>query len=325
MARRRSMLALAGALLVSAMFVGIGVGPAHAQTDPDDPAPRAEAGQARDEDARARENDDRQPAAAGPGDRPASAGPAHGEPGHVHGAGPAHGEPGHVHGGGPEASGAAPAAGATHAAPGHATPGAAALNDGSTTVAAFFWLFALMTVGGAVFVISRRNLISAVMGMVGTFFAIAAVFTMLYAHFLAAIQVLVYAGAIMVLFVFVIMIMNKPEDDPWGRVGRLGNLVAVGLVAYLAWRMSLVLWNVPVTPDMVLPPPDVMVSYGTLEKPVGFGTTQAIGDSLFHEYLFPFEAVSLVLLIAVIGALAVARPHEKTPGPTSVPGSSPSA
>jgi NADH-quinone oxidoreductase subunit J len=218
-------------------------------------------------------------------------------------AGPAHGEPGHAHG---------------------ATPGAPALNDGSGMAAAFFWLFALMMVGGSVFVISRRNLISAVMGMVGTFFAIAAVFTMLYAHFLAAIQVLVYAGAIMVLFVFVIMIMNKPEDDPWGRVGRLGNVVAVGLIAYLLWRMSLVLWHVPVSPDMVMPPPDVMVSYGTVEKPVGFGTTQAIGDSLFHEYLFPFEAVSLVLLIAVIGALAVARPHEKTPGATSS-GSSPSA
>jgi NADH:ubiquinone oxidoreductase subunit 6 (subunit J) len=89
--------------------------------------------------------------------------------------------------------------------------------------------------------------------------------------------------------------------------------------------MSLVLWHVPVTPDMVLPPPDVMISYGTVEQPAGFGTTKAIGDSLFHEYLFPFEAVSLVLLIAVIGALAVARPHEKQPGATSASGPAPAA
>jgi NADH-quinone oxidoreductase subunit J len=329
MARRiATMPAAVSALLVSIIFVGdfagvfVGVfgggGPAWAQTDPDDQAPPAEEG-------RARVTQDRAPAgvppgdrAAGvpPGDRAAGVPPAHGEPGHVHGTEPAGAAP---------VTGTAPAAGVgpVHGAPaaqgahGAATPGAAALNDGSATAAAFFWLFALMTVGGSVFVISRRNLISAVMGMVGTFFAIAAVFTMLYAHFLAAIQVLVYAGAIMVLFVFVIMILNKPEDDPWGRVGRLGNFVAVGLVAYLLWRMSLVLWNVPVSPDMVLPPPDVMISYGTVEEAVGFGTTQAIGDSLFHEYLFPFEAVSLVLLIAVIGALAVARPHEKTPGPTS--------
>lgn len=351
MARRTSMIAIA--LLVSAASVGFivglgGAGPAWAQSDPDDQAPPAEAGQARDEEGRVKANEDRDPtgggpgpgqpaaspgnraAGAAPGDRAAGVPPAHGEPGHVHGAAPgnraagvppAHGEPGHVHGAGE----AAPAAGATGHAGGRAqgntetghgaaTPGAAALNDGNATAAVFFWLFALMTVGGSVFVISRRNLISAVMGMVGTFFAIAAVFTMLYAHFLAAIQVLVYAGAIMVLFVFVIMILNKPEDDPWGRVGRLGNVVAVGLVGYLLWRMSLVLWNVPVTAEMIAPPPDVMISYGTVEKAVEFGTTQAIGDSLFHEYLFPFEAVSLVLLIAVIGALAVARPHEKQPG-----------
>src|SRR5690606_17287586 len=85
----------------------------------------------------------------------------------------------------------------------------------STAEAIFFWLFALATVGGAVFVITRRNLISAVMGMVGTFFGIAALYASLYAGFLAAIQVLVYAGAIMVLFVFVIMILNRQEDEPW--------------------------------------------------------------------------------------------------------------
>jgi NADH-quinone oxidoreductase subunit J len=202
---------------------------------------------------------------------------------------------------------------------GAATPGdtAGSLSEDSPAAAVFFWLFSLMMVGGSVFVITRRNLISAVMGMVGTFFAIAAVFTMLYAHFLSAIQVLVYAGAIMVLFVFVIMIMNKPEDHPWGRVGTFGNAAAVALVLYLLLRMGTVLWNVPVEPRMVAPPPQVAISHGTVEEMVDFGTTKAIGDSLFHEYLFPFEAVSLVLLIAVVGALAVARPHEKSPAATN--------
>jgi len=211
----------------------------------------------------------------------------------------------------------------TDAAPG-ATPGAT-LTDSSPGAALFFWVFALMTVAGSVFVITRRNLISAVMGMVGTFFAIAAVFTMLYAHFLSAIQVLVYAGAIMVLFVFVIMIMNKPEDHPWGRVGTFGNIAAVALVLYLLVRMGTVLWNVPVEPRMVAPPPQVAISHGTVEEMVDFGTTKAIGDSLFHEYLFPFEAVSLVLLIAVIGALAVARPHEKSPAAPTASTPSPNA
>ena len=66
-----------------------------------------------------------------------------------------------------------------------------------------FWLFSAGTLGGALFVITRRNMIAAVMGMVGTFFALAGLYLMLYASFLAVIQVLVYAGAIMVLFVFV--------------------------------------------------------------------------------------------------------------------------
>ena len=200
---------------------------------------------------------------------------------------------------------------------GAAAAGEPSLTEGSTAAAVFFWLFALMMVGGSVFVITRRNLISAVMGMVGTFFAIAAVFAMLYAHFLSAIQVLVYAGAIMVLFVFVIMIMNKPEDHPWGRVGTFGNIASAALIAYLVYRIGIVLWNVPVEPRMMAPPPQVAISHGTVEEMVEFGTTKAIGDSLFHEYLFPFEAVSLVLLIAVVGALAVARPHEKSPPATA--------
>ena len=80
------------------------------------------------------------------------------------------------------------------------------------------------------FVITRRNLIAAVMGMVGSFLGIAAVYMMLYANFLAVLQMLVYAGAIMVLFVFVIMILNRPEDEPIAPTGRAGQ--AVGSVAH---------------------------------------------------------------------------------------------
>jgi NADH-quinone oxidoreductase subunit J len=140
------------------------------------------------------------------------------------------------------------------------------------------------------------------MGMVGTFFAIAATYAMLYAKFLAAIQVLVYAGAIMVLFVFVIMILNKPEAEPWGLEGIPGKLLAgIGLL-YLFIRLSLTLWSVK-------PPDEALV------PPIGdFGSTKALGTTLFTDYLFPFEAVSLVLLIAVVGAVAIARPHESGRG-----------
>jgi NADH-quinone oxidoreductase subunit J len=184
----------------------------------------------------------------------------------------------------------------------------------STGAAVMFWLFALMTVAGSDFVITRRNLISAVMGMVGTFFGIAAVYAMLYAQFLTVIQVLVYAGAIMVLFVFVIMILNKPETEPWSTTNLPGKIAIGLLLLYLLIRLGLVLWAIEPPPEaMEAPAPVKIVGAGGVEE-VGFGSTKALGHTLFREYLFPFEAVSLVLLIAVVGAIAVARPHESRPG-----------
>ena len=92
-------------------------------------------------------------------------------------------------------------------------------------MALLFWVFALASVAGALFVVTRKNLIAAVMGMVGSFLGIAAIYMMLYAQFLAVIQMLVYAGAIMVLFVFVVMILNRPEDEPVAPAGRAGQVL----------------------------------------------------------------------------------------------------
>jgi NADH-quinone oxidoreductase subunit J len=181
---------------------------------------------------------------------------------------------------------------------------------GSYGTALIFWLFALLMVAGSIFVITRRNLITAVMGMVGTFFAIAAVYAMLYAHFLTAIQVLVYAGAIMVLFVFVIMILNKPETQPWSVTNLPGKVVIMAVLGYLLLRFILVLWNIEVPDGAIQAPADIVLASG---ESVEFGSTKALGHTLFRDYLFPFEAVSLVLLIAIVGAIAVARPHERRP------------
>ena len=178
----------------------------------------------------------------------------------------------------------------------------------SRPMAILFWMFAAMCVGGTLFVITRRNLVSAVMGMVGTFFAVAAVYTMLFAHFLAIIQVLVYAGAIMVLFVFVIMILNRPEDEPWSATsprGILGKLVGGAALLYLFVRLGQVLWSVqPSNPAAGLAP-------GKTLDGADWGSTRAVGEYLFDKYLFPFEAVSIVLLVAVVGAISVARPYDK--------------
>jgi NADH-quinone oxidoreductase subunit J len=174
----------------------------------------------------------------------------------------------------------------------------------SKGVAILFWLFAAGCIGGSIFVITRRNLIAAVMGMVGTFFAIAAVYAMLNAHFLAIIQILVYAGAIMVLFVFVVMILNRPEEEPWGMVGLPGKALAGVAMLYLLYRLVSVLWSVQPAPGhAMLPGPDV---HGA-----PWGTTAAVGSVLFTDYLFPFEAISILLLIAVVGAIAIAHPLHK--------------
>jgi len=199
--------------------------------------------------------------------------------------------------------------------------------ENSRLAALFFWIFAGMTIVGSLFVITRRNLIAAVMGMVGTFFALAGLYAMLYAHFLAAIQVLVYAGAIMVLFVFVVMILNRPEDEPWALQGLLGKALAGLAIAYLVARLSGVLWGIKDQPhaEMAAPSPqpvEVVVKGGAAEHPGkappredAFGSTRSVGKVLFSEYLFPFEAVSLVLLVAVVGGIAVARPHQREDGP----------
>jgi NADH-quinone oxidoreductase subunit J len=194
---------------------------------------------------------------------------------------------------------AAPAADADAAPGSDATAGHL---GNSKITAVMFWLFALLCVGGSVFVITRRNMISATMGLVGTFFAIAAVYVMLYAHFIAAIQVLVYAGAVMVLFVFVVMILNREEDEPWALHGLIGKGAAIVAMVYLLARVGQVLWRVRESAPAAM----AQAQSGGHE----FGTTKALGHTLFHSYLFPFEAVSLVLLIAVVGAIAVARPKE---------------
>ncbi|MBP6835748.1 MAG: NADH-quinone oxidoreductase subunit J [Kofleriaceae bacterium] len=190
------------------------------------------------------------------------------------------------------------------------------VESNSKLMALVFWLFALGTIGGAIFVITRRNLIAAVMGMVGTFLGIAAAYMLLYASFLAVMQMLVYAGAIMVLFVFVVMILNKPEDEPRTHaVGIFGKgLAGVGL-AYLALRLVLTVWNVsPPNPKLatMAPPPVVVMQQDKQGQPVKisheWGSTKAVGTRLFGDYLFPFEAISILLLIAVVGAIAVARP-----------------
>jgi len=182
-------------------------------------------------------------------------------------------------------------------------------------LALLFWAFAAASVGGALFVISRRNLIAAVMGMVGSFLGISAIYMMLYAHFLSVIQMLVYAGAIMVLFVFVIMILNRPEDEPVAPSGRLGQVIGGAAIVYLVGRLIMMLINVrPPNPAVAsAAPPPLPAPLPSLEKH-DWGSLKAVGTDLFGPGLFPFEAISILLLVAVVGAIAIARPLGKDDG-----------
>ncbi len=177
-----------------------------------------------------------------------------------------------------------------------------------TGMALLFWAFAAAAIFGALFVVTRKNLIAAVMGMVGSFLGIAAIYMMLFANFLAVVQMLVYAGAIMVLFVFVIMVLNRPEDEPVAPTGRAGLAIGGIAILYLVGRLIMLLIHVKVPKALVN-----VANEAPKLTPAGhdFGSVKAVGWDLFGPGLFPFEAISILLLVAVVGAIAIARPLSK--------------
>jgi len=154
-----------------------------------------------------------------------------------------------------------------------------------------FILFGAIAVCGAIMVVTRKHPMASALYLILTLFAVAALFVLRQAHFLAAIQVIIYAGAVVVLFVFVIMLINVPEDRlPVERattVRVLGVLAAGFFIlesAVLARRYSM-----PAGPA------------------VEVGTVEAVGRALFTDYLLAFEITSVLLLAAVIGAIALAK------------------
>ena len=159
-----------------------------------------------------------------------------------------------------------------------------------------FWILAAFITFFAIFTMTRRNPVTAVMSLVATFFGLAGLYATMSAHFLAVLQVLVYAGAIMVLFIFVVMILNREEVAPLAlrplRV--LGVLAAVYLFVKF---VDVVAFDLPA--GVPSPASDT------------FGTVAAVGDMLFKDFLYPFEAISVLLLVSIVGGVVISRSHQK--------------
>jgi NADH-quinone oxidoreductase subunit J len=156
----------------------------------------------------------------------------------------------------------------------------------------FFWLFAVISVLGAVGVVVARSPVRGALWLVSSLFSLAVLFVLLEAHLVAALEVLVYAGAVMVLFIFVIMLLNLREEDLGPRRITLVKVVGVAAAAYLGW---------------LLVPPLARVGVAPGGLPGDFGTVEGVGALLFRAHVLPFELTSLLLLAAVVGAVLLAK------------------
>jgi NADH-quinone oxidoreductase subunit J len=164
-----------------------------------------------------------------------------------------------------------------------------------------FSVFASVAVIGSLFVIVQRNPIYSVLSIIAAFFGLSGLYVLLEAPFVAIVQIIIYAGAIMVLFLFVVMLLNVPREDaaewdrshplyrPWPR--RIGGLLALMLVAQLGWALSR-------TPGIGEP----VGSQSSAVSDVG-----ELGRVLFTDYMFAFEVTSILIIAAMVGAVILAR------------------
>jgi NADH-quinone oxidoreductase subunit J len=164
-----------------------------------------------------------------------------------------------------------------------------------------FYLFGIIAVVSALLFVTRKSPVAAALWLVNTMFCLAALFVLLDAQFIGVIQVLVYAGAIMVVFLFVIMLLNLGHASEVGDARGMGWKLAAGLVglALLAQVFALTRARVP----EALALPDGAVA----EQVAAQGAIAPIAGPLFNEYLLAFEVTSVLLLAAVVGAVVLGK------------------
>jgi NADH-quinone oxidoreductase subunit J len=157
--------------------------------------------------------------------------------------------------------------------------------------------YALSTIGiaSAVLVVTRRNPIISALWLIVNFFCLAGLYLTLYAQFIAVIQILVYAGAIMVLFVFVIMLLNFSDEHTLFERVTWKKLVAAGL------GLAVMMEMIYIITAAVYPSAHYFSRSGSI------GTIENLGVQLFTKFLFPFEVTSLLLTAAIVGAILLAK------------------
>lgn len=158
----------------------------------------------------------------------------------------------------------------------------------------FFYLFAAIMVIGGILVITRRNPVHSALALIVTLLAQASLYLMLYAPFVAGVQIILYAGGIMVLFLFVIMLVSierSMKEDQFNKQWVVGLIAAATLGGLF---ISVYMKGVSIFPEHVLP---------VVEN----DNTQKVATMLYGQYMFAFEIASLLLLVAIIGAVVMAK------------------
>src|SRR4051794_1892769 len=168
----------------------------------------------------------------------------------------------------------------------------------------FFYLFAGLAIACSTLVIFKKNPVASAFNLVVVFFAFAGIYGMLGAHLVAALQILVYAGAIMVLFVFVIMLLNS--DVPSFDLGRTHMGLKIGGAAASLALFGLFVHAFHSSPIAAISGPATLEA---IEK--AGGNTKVLSRLMFSEYILPFELTSVLLLGAIVGAVAIAKRHVK--------------
>jgi NADH-quinone oxidoreductase subunit J len=166
-----------------------------------------------------------------------------------------------------------------------------------------FYAFSALAIGASTLVIGQRNPMYSVLLLIASFGALSALYIQLDAPFVAVAQIIIYAGAIMVLFLFVVMLLNAPREDAaeWDRshplrhpnIGRFGILLAALLVVQLGWALATV--NELDTP------------IGARADAASVSSVVEMGRVLFSRHTFAFEATSVLILVAMVGAVVLAR------------------